>query len=501
MPTDADTMAAEGLIDVSPLDTCGNGACQDTENCLTCSADCDCSCGDGVCTYGEFCRNCPQDCDCETLAATPPMGWNSWNRYHCDIDEDLARQTADAMVESGLKDAGYEFLNLDDCWQTDRDVHGEILADPDRFPSGIPALAGYVHGKGLKFGLYTCAGSKTCQGRPGSLGHEAQDAATYAAWEVDYIKVDWCHTYGLDAPTQYAIMHEALSAVDRPIVHSICNWGVQDPWVWGPEYGQLWRTTMDIGDTYVSMLINLELTSPLAAFASPGLWNDPDMLEVGNGGMTFEEYRSHMSLWSILAAPLILGNDVRDMTAETLALLTNEEVIAVDQDPAGLQGVRIQTEPYMIWTRPITLHGSRAVVLFNHTNDAQQMDVSWTQIGLAPGHAVVRDLWAREDLGPFEDAYSTPGTVAAHDSVMLIITGRERLPPAGESWVSDLPFKHQANAVGPVERDQSNGNEEASDGQSLTIDGATFDKGLGVHGSSIVLLHLGGSCLNSTACA
>ena len=250
-----------------------------------------------------------------TLAPTPPMGWNSWNKFGCNVSEDLIRQTADVMVKSGMKDAGYQYVVIDDCWQVSRDKDGNIVADAQRFPSGIKALADYVHSLGLKFGIYSDVGSKTCAGRPGSLGHEYQDARQYAAWTVDYLKYDWCNSTTQDGPSSYALMRQALDASGRPIVLSICEWGTAKPWLWGKEVGgNLWRTTGDISDRWASMERIGFAQDALAPYAAPGHWNDPDMLEIGNGGMTDTEYRTHMSLWSMLAAPLIAGNDVRDMT-------------------------------------------------------------------------------------------------------------------------------------------------------------------------------------------
>lgn len=451
-------------------------------------------CGDGVCAAWESCETCPTDCPCGILAATPPMGWNSWNRYGCDIDEELIRETAEAMVSSGMKEAGYQYINIDDCWQTARDDEGTIIADPVRFPSGILALADYVHAQGLKFGLYTDAGRRTCQERPGSYGYEEIDARTYASWGVDYVKVDWCYSEGLRPRVRYAAMRDALKASGRRIVHSICNWGWDDPWVWGPETGQLWRTSADITDLYLSMLLNLRQAENWAAFAGPGHWNDPDMLEVGNGGMTGDQYRAHFSLWAMLAAPLIAGNDLTEMSPETLEILTNREVIAVNQDPAGIQGVKIKQEKSReVWAKPLSKPGERAVLFFNlaFTTDVR-MEVAWNDMGLAPGEAEVRDLWTHEDLGVFEDKFST--VVRPTSVVMLKITGREPHPPPGEIWLSDLAWKHAVSTLSPVERDMSSGGSGSGDGKAITINGKSYDKGLGVSAASIILYHLGGNC-------
>jgi alpha-galactosidase len=368
------------------------------------------------------------------LAATPPMGWNSWNKFACNVSEDLIKQTADAMVKSGMKDAGYQYVVIDDCWQVSRDAHGDIVADPQRFPSGIKALADYVHSVGLKFGIYSDAGSKTCEGRPGGLGHEYQDALQYAAWGVDYLKYDWCNTTTQDAKASYANIRAALNAAGRPIVLSICEWGKNQPWLWGKEVGgNLWRTTGDIQDRWegkkewspgdccsYGVVDIVDLEAELYSYAGPGHWNDPDMLEVGNGGMTDTEYRSHFSLWAILAAPLIAGNDLRNMRPEIRDILTSKEVIAVNQDTLGRQGRRVsKNEDREVWSKELK-DGSRAVILLNRGTVEQNMVVSWEEIGY-PDHvsAAVRDLWQHKDLGKFTGKFGA--TVPSHGVVMVTV--------------------------------------------------------------------------------
>jgi alpha-galactosidase len=338
------------------------------------------------------------------LAPVPPMGFNTWNRFGCDVDEALIRETADAMVETGMLDAGYRYLVIDDCWQVDRDSDGRIIADPQRFPGGMEALADYVHAKGLLFGLYSDIGPKTCAGRPGAAGHFDLDAAAYAAWGVDYVKVDWCNCDDLDAPAEYARFRNAIRRAGRPIVLSICEWGRNDPWTWAKGVGQLWRTTSDIGDNWDSVVWIIGANSRHADAAGPGGWNDPDMLEVGNGGMTFDEYKTHFSLWAIMAAPLMAGNDLRAMTEETRTILLNKEVIAVDQDPLGAQGRVVIERGYggQVWLKPLA-DGSKAVAFVNYTPRELSQYVRWSQIGLPPGPASVRDLWAHEDLGVHTD--------------------------------------------------------------------------------------------------
>jgi alpha-galactosidase len=360
------------------------------------------------------------------LASTPPMGWNSWNKFGCHVGEDMIRQMADAMVKSGMKDAGYQYIVIDDCWQVERDQSGNIVADVKLFPAGIKALAEYVHSLGLKFGIYSDAGSKTCAKRPGSLGHEYQDALQYAAWGVDYLKYDWCNTTTQDAQAAYALIRNALNAAGRPIVLSICEWGTAKPWLWGKAVGgNLWRTTGDISDKWetkekrrLGMLDILDLQDGLESYAGPGHWNDPDMLEVGNGGMTTDEYRAHFSLWSILAAPLLAGNDLRDMKPEIHDILTNKEVIAVNQDGLGSQGRRVRKDGDLeVWAKPLQ-DGSRSVVLLNRDTSPREVSFSWEDIGY-PGHlsASLRDLWRGKDLGQHKEKFSA--SVAPHSAVMV----------------------------------------------------------------------------------
>jgi alpha-galactosidase len=352
------------------------------------------------------------------LALTPPMGWNSWNHFGCNVSDSLIRKTADAMVSSGMKDAGYQYVVIDDCWQVSRGSDGVIVADSVRFPHGIRALADYVHSKGLKFGIYTDAGRKTCQGRPGTYGHEVQDARTYADWHVDYVKEDWCNASGLDAPTQYAKFRDALASSGRPIVLSICEWGHNQPWDWAPAIGNLWRTTTDIEDKWPSMLSNLDISAQHSKVARPGAWNDPDMLEVGNGGMTDTEYRAHFSMWAIMAAPLIAGNDLSTMSAATRTILTNPEVIAVDQDSLGAQGV-ISWEPspdLQVWSKKLR-DGSIAIAMLNRSEQPAKMSANFWRAGLHVDSAAVRDLWQHRELGNFKNEYAA--TVPAHGVVMV----------------------------------------------------------------------------------
>jgi alpha-galactosidase len=369
----------------------------------------------------------PKAAQAPVIAATPPMGWNSWNHFARKIDDATVRAQADAMVSSGMRDAGYVYINIDDTWEGQRDAQGNIQSN-EKFPD-MKALSAYVHGKGLKLGIYSSPGPKTCAGFEGSYNHEEQDAQTYAAWGIDYLKYDLCsfrsvmqnarttdeeHQMMLDA---YTKMHNALVKTGRPIVYSLCQYGDDAVWQWGASVGgNLWRTTDDITDRYARMETIGFGQAGLARYAGPGHWNDPDMLEVGNGGMKPDEYRMHMTLWAILAAPLLAGNDLTQMTPETIAILTNKEVIAIDQDPAGKEGDRVWTEgPLEIWARPLS-GGSKAVALFNRLSSPLPMDFAFTEVGFK-GPVHVRDVWAAKDLGVLDGSY--PVTLPGHSVVLL----------------------------------------------------------------------------------
>jgi alpha-galactosidase len=345
----------------------------------------------------------------DQLAKTPPMGWNSWNKFHCDVSESLIMGIADAMVSSGMKDAGYEYVVIDDCWQVSRDENGEIVVDQERFPHGMKFLADYIHSKGLKFGIYSCAGTMTCQRRPGGRGHEYQDARTYARWGVDYLKYDWCNTTTQDAPASYATMRDALYAAGRPIVFSLCEWGSHKPWEWAGNVGHLWRTTGDISDSWNSMINIFNQQKDLARYAGPGKWNDPDMLEVGNGGMTTEEYKTHFSLWCMLAAPLLAGNDLQNMTPETKSVLLNKEIIALDQDSLGRQATCYRDNvDYQIWLKALS-NNEKAICLLNKSDEKKSVLVDFALLAKASSgrrsgppmnldNYKVRDLWEHKDL-------------------------------------------------------------------------------------------------------
>jgi alpha-galactosidase len=366
------------------------------------------------------------------LAKTPPMGWNSWNRFQCDgINEKVIRQASDALVSSGLKDAGYEYITIDDCWQIDRDKEGNIIPDPKKFPSGIKALADYIHSKGLKFGIYSCAGSETCAKRPGSRGYEFQDARQYAAWGVDYLKLDWCNTGTQNAQASYTLVRDAIYKAGRPMVFSMCEWGLSKPWSWASDVGHLWRTTGDITNTWSvpdakegkvwggGVIIILDMQQGLEKYAGPDHWNDMDMLEVGNGALTEEESRAHFSLWCMLASPLMAGNDLGNMTQPTLQILTNKEAIALDQDPLGRQGYKIKDEgEFEIFMKPL-YNGDTAICLFNRNNKPLEVEVNWNELKLSDD-LLIRDLWKHKQTGTTATTYKA--VIKSHDVVLLRLT-------------------------------------------------------------------------------
>lgn len=363
------------------------------------------------------------------LAATPPMGWNSWNKFGCRINENLIKEIADAMVSSGMRDAGYEYVVIDDCWQVGRDSAGNIIADPQLFPSGIKSLADYIHNKGLKFGIYSCAGSSTCQGRPGSRGYQFQDARQYASWGVDYLKYDWCSNEGQKAEAAYRTMSDAIKASGRPMVFSICEWGENKPWEWGKGIGHLWRVTPDIRDCFncvfdwggLGVLNIIDAMADLHPYAGPGHWNDAEMLEIGNGGMTKTEYMTHFSMWCMLSAPLMAGNDLRSMDKETVEILTNKAVIAINQDKLGKQAIRfMDMGDYEIWVKDLE-NNEISVCFLNRSDKKWELDFCWKYNTMhcvpdfqpTKNDYVIRDLWQHKDIG-----------ITAHNT-------RQSIPPHG----------------------------------------------------------------------
>nr|ADE77708.1 unknown [Picea sitchensis] len=358
------------------------------------------------------------------LGKTPQMGWNSWNHFGCNIDENIIRGTADAMVSTGLSKVGYEYVNIDDCWgELNRDAQGNLVAKASTFPSGMKALVDYVHSKGLKLGIYSDAGYYTCsKTMPGSLGYEEQDAKTFASWGIDYLKYDNCFNNGTNPQERYPKMSEALSNAGCPIFYSMCEWGDQNPATWGPKIANSWRTTGDIQDNWDSITSRADQNDQWAAYAGPGGWNDPDMLEVGNGNMSTVEYRSHFSIWALMKAPLLIGCDIRSATSETLEILSNSEVINVNQDPLGVQGKKVSQQGDLeVWAGPLS-NNRVAVILWNRSTSQDAITANWGAIGL-PSDAIVqaRDLWAHSYL-PSDLQGSLTSTVDSHDVKMYILT-------------------------------------------------------------------------------
>ncbi len=375
----------------------------------------------------------------ENIALTPPMGWSSWNYFGREITEGDVRAMADAMVETGLRDAGYEYINVDDTWQFDRDAEGNILADPERFPSGMKALADYVHSKGLKFGVYSCAGVKTCVGLPGSRGYEFQDARTYASWGVDFLKYDFCYADidGQNSYASYKLMRDALYKAGKPIVFSLCEWGTTKPWTWAKEVGHLYRTTIDITDCAECLLVTgargwlniLDESAPIWKHNGPGHWNDPDMLEVGNGGLTPLENKSHFTMWCMLSAPLILGNDLANMDADVLKLITNKDLLAIDQDPLGQSAYRyIEDEEIDVWIKQ--LEGDKwAIAVLNTSEDTKDFHIPWniyymTRVFQEKFNAVDKyklyNVWDKKEWGTTDDELK--GTLEGRDVLLFVLS-------------------------------------------------------------------------------
>jgi alpha-galactosidase len=355
------------------------------------------------------------------LAPTPPMGFNTWNTFQTKINEDMLKDMVDVFVSSGMRESGYQYFVLDDGWMSmERDQNGSLLADPVKFPHGMKAFADYVHSKGLKFGIYNCAGSKTCAGYPGTRGHEYEDARLYASWGVDFLKYDWCNTDSLNTPEAYKTMSAALRATGRPIVFSICEWGSHNPWLWAGGIGELYRTTGDIGLSFFSnknygnweaqsVISILDKQIPIRKYNGPNHWNDPDMLEVGNG-MSYNEDKAHFSLWCMLAAPLAAGNDLRKMSAQTRDILTNKEMIAIDQDARGIAAFKmVMPDSLEMWVKPL-INNELAICFLNRTGSSKKIDMDWKDYNISDAlsglevhfdnqYFSLRDLWLKKDAG------------------------------------------------------------------------------------------------------
>lgn len=377
----------------------------------------------------------------DNLALTPPMGWNSWNKFGCDVSEKLIKEIADAMVSSGMRDAGYIYLNIDDCWHGERDSLGFIHENPERFPSGMKALADYVHSKGLKLGIYSDAGTQTCGGHPGSRGHEYQDAITYADWGIDYLKYDWCNTGELMPKEAYITMRDAIHSAGRPMVFSICEWGNNKPWTWGKEVGHLWRTTGDIVDCWDCELGHgnwssngimkiLDMQKEIRQYAGPGHWNDPDMMEVGNA-LTVNESRAHFTMWCMLAAPLIAGNDIRTMSKEIKEILINKEAVAINQDVLGIQGFKMYDYGDVeIWVKPLQ-NNEWAICFLNRGDTPKPVELSWFENPINDGVSgknadfskttfSLYDIWAKKTIGTTETVFQS--TIPARDVILVRLT-------------------------------------------------------------------------------
>src|SRR5438128_3491196 len=446
-----------------------------------------------------------------TTATPPTMGWNSWNSFGCGgLTETLVHETADAMVNGGLLAAGYDTLTLDDCWSAvSRDSSGNLTNDPVKFPSGMKAIGDYIHARGLKYGIYASIGTATCTGgTAGSLDHEYQDVARFASWGVDYIKADRCNADGLVMKDIYARWRDAILASGRSIVLSASdNNPTDEPWAWGPVTARQWRMSPDISDDWMSPpgqppwkegMINIfDRNFAHAAATAPGTFNDPDMLEVGNGGMTDTEYRTHFGLWALMSAPLIAGNDVRSMSDATRTILTNPEVIAVDLDPLGFQATLAvdHGNGLQVWFKPLAATGARAVGLLNRGDATATITVDWNAINLGAGDATVRDLWAHADRGSFRDNYSV--SVGPHEMALLRVVGTDRVVTDG--FLSDQPWTYMANELGPVERNASNGGSGTGDGGPLKLNGSVYATGFGAYAPSALEFRPNGACLTFTA--
>lgn len=433
------------------------------------------------------------DCTAEVpeglVSPRPPMGWNGYKAFGCgsELDEAKVREIIDALVASGMQSAGYQYVNLDGCWQSSRSADGQRQFDPEKLPSGIEALSEDVHSRGLLLGVF--ATDEGCSPEPGGQGHEADDAESYAAWRVDYVKYAVCSGSELGEGI-VADLANALRATGRPTVLSLVAHPFQE---WLPERANLWRTSDDTEPTFSSLVSVIDATVPLAAYARPGAFNDPDILEIGNGALTAGEQRVQLSVWSILSAPLLAGNDLSLMTDETRAILTNTRVIALDQDPLGLQGALVRRDGDVdILAKPLSGCGVRAVVLWNRGETSADVGVAWDELWLEPGGAAVQDLWTDSPVASSAAGFTV--TVPGHDAVALRVTGTEPDLPGGRAYLSDLRPSYVTNGFGPIELDRTNGEDQALDGGSIRLRGAAYDKGLGVHAPSLVRYRLGRAC-------
>jgi alpha-galactosidase len=428
------------------------------------------------------------------LAERPPMGWNGWNHFKCDpaYNESFVLAVADAMVKSGLLAAGYQYVNIDDCWAMGRAADGTVLADPVRYPHGMKYVADYVHARGLKLGLWSSSGP--CPHEPNSEGHDVADAATFAAWGADYLKYANCQT-DPEQQAAYQRMRDAIASAGRPVVFSISAEHFAE---WMPGMGHLWRIAHSIDPTWDAITANIATDAPLAAWAHASAWNDPDMLEVGNGALSDGENRAHFAVWAAMAAPLLAGNDITTMTAGTASILTNHEIIGIDQDPLGLQAAPVRSDASIdVFAKPLARCGARAVVILNRGDTAANVHLDWSEIWLGSGTATLRDLFAHSDRPA--SATGTSVEVGPHDAVALEVVGEEAPRPKGDAYLSDLPWTYAVNFWGPPERDSSNGEMLPHDGMPIALRGKTYAKGLGIHAPSLLRFRLGKACTRFSA--
>jgi alpha-galactosidase len=430
----------------------------------------------------------------DLISPRPPLGWNGYNAFGCsdELDEAKVKANVEAIVSSGMQAAGYEYVVLDECWQLPRAADGSRVFDPERLPGGIESLSRLLRERGLSLGVF--ASVHDCLDTPGSDGFEMVDAQSYASWGVKYVKYVACP--GTDiSREQAARLGQALSSVSPPIVLSLASPPFAE---WMPRVAQLWRTGRNARAEWSSIVDSIDVTTPLAAYARPGAFNDPDMLEIGNGSLTEGEQRVQFSVWSILAAPLFAGNDLSLMNDATRAILTNTDVIALDQDPLGLQGALVRSEGDVdILAKPLAACGARGVVLWNRGTSSATVTLSWSEIWLAEGPTVALDLWQRTEIatGPRGLTVEVP----PHDAVALRVTGSEPPLPRGEVFLSDVPWTYAVSGFGPIELDTSNGEEAAGDGVTLRLRGAAYDKGIGTHAPSLIRYRLERACRRFTA--
>jgi alpha-galactosidase len=441
--------------------------------------------------------NPTQDCSAAVpaglLGARPPMGWNGYNAFQCstELDEAKLKANAEALIESGMQSAGYRYVNLDTCWQLPRTADGQRLFVPEKLPSGIASLSEWLHARDLSFGMYSL--TRDCFNMPGGDGYEEADAASYVDWGVDYLKYVNCG--GPVSERAVSDLAGALARTARPIVLSLAAPPFDE---WMRDTAQLWRTSGDAQPTWASITDAIDVTVPLAAYARPGAFNDPDMLEVGNGALTEGEQRVQFSVWAILAAPLLAGNDLTVMTEPTRSILTNAQVIALNQDPLALQAALVRRDGEVeILAKPLAECGARAVVLWNRGELSSDVSLEWQDLWLEPEPSAVRDLWQDSWVAATPEGFSV--SVPAHDAVALRVNGVEPPLPSGRVFLSDLRWTYATNGFGPVELDQSNGEDKALDGGPIRLRGAAYEKGLGVHGPSLIRYRLGQACTRFSA--